>query len=399
MLKTLIKFSIDYGLFVLLAGVLVVGLALYRLPKMPVDVFPELNAPTVVIMTEAGGLSADEVEQYVTFPIETAVNGVTGVRRVRSASAIGLSIVWVDLDWGEDLYRARQLVSERIDSVRESLPEDTHAEITPVTSIAGEIMLVSLSSPDGSVSDLELRSYAEFELRNKLLAVPGVAQSVAIGGELPEYQVNVDQDRLLLYDLTISDVVEATRGAHSTASAGYLPNVSSLEIPIRQQSRVTKAADVGAAGSMLGSGALVVMDETTDAVKACLRVVRFFARESCGKCTPCREGTTWEEQILQRILDGNGRHDDIDLLLDVGSQISPGNYPAASFEEKGLTAVPFPPKQTTICPLGPSSVAPIVSAIRRFRHEFEAKIPAAPLASLANQVEASPQPASAKGVH
>ena len=135
-----------------------------------------------------------------------------------------------------------------------------------------------------------------------------------------------------------------------------------------------EAADVGAAGSMLGSGALVVMDETTDAVKACLRVVRFFARESCGKCTPCREGTTWEEQILQRILDGNGRPEDLDLLLDVASQISPGDYPKASHEAEGLTAVPFPPKQTTICPLGPSSVAPIASAIRRFRDEFESKI-------------------------
>jgi NADH-quinone oxidoreductase subunit F len=162
-----------------------------------------------------------------------------------------------------------------------------------------------------------------------------------------------------------------------------------------------EAADVGAAGSMLGSGALVVMDETTDAVKACLRVVRFFARESCGKCTPCREGTTWEEQILQRILDGHGRPEDIDLLLDIGSQISPGNYPAASFEEEGLTAVPFPPRQTTICPLGPSSVAPIVSAIRRFRHEFEAKVgAAAPDATGAGPAEAaSTRPDEVEEVH
>ncbi len=138
-----------------------------------------------------------------------------------------------------------------------------------------------------------------------------------------------------------------------------------------------EASEVGAAGSMLGSGAIVVMDETTDAVKACLRVVRFFARESCGKCTPCREGTTWEEKILQRINDGYGRMEDIDLLLSIGDQISPGPYPTAAFEEAGLTAVPFPPKQTTICPLGPSSVAPITSAIRRFRHEFVQKIAAA----------------------
>ena len=135
-----------------------------------------------------------------------------------------------------------------------------------------------------------------------------------------------------------------------------------------------EASAVGAAGSMLGSGAMVVMDETTDAVKACLSVVRFFARESCGKCSPCREGTTWEEKILQRILDGEGRPSDIDLLLDIGDNISPGPYPAAGFSDEGLDAVPFPPSQTTICPLGPSSVAPIVSAIRRFRDEFEVLI-------------------------
>jgi NADH-quinone oxidoreductase subunit F len=125
---------------------------------------------------------------------------------------------------------------------------------------------------------------------------------------------------------------------------------------------------------MLGSGAIVVMDHTTDAVRACLRIVRFFARESCGKCTPCREGTTWEEKILQRILDGHGRPSDIDLLLDVADNISPGPYPGAADPERGLEAIPFPPRQTTICPLGPSSVAPITSAIRRFRDEFEARI-------------------------
>ena len=135
-----------------------------------------------------------------------------------------------------------------------------------------------------------------------------------------------------------------------------------------------EAKPVGAAGTMLGSGAIVIMDDTTDAVKACLRLVRFFARESCGKCAPCREGTSWEEKILQRILEGNGRPEDIDLLLDIGDNISPGPYPVAADESQGLEAVPFPPRQTTICPLGPSSVAPITSAIRRFRHEFEEKI-------------------------
>ena len=225
-------------------SLLLTGYAAYQIPRMSIDVFPELNAPTVVVMAEAGGLAADEVEQYVTFPIESAVNGMTGVRRVRSASAIGLSIVWVDLDWGADLYDARQLVAERLSTVRENLPSEVEPFITPITSIAGEIMLVSLSSPTGESTPLELRSYAEFDLRNKVLAIPGVAQVVAIGGELPEYQVNVDQERLRIYGLTISDVVKAAGNSHSTASAGYLPNVGSFEIPIRQQSRVRNASDI-----------------------------------------------------------------------------------------------------------------------------------------------------------
>ena len=264
MLKALIAFSLRYASLIVLAAILVSGYAAWRLPHMSVDVFPELNAPTVVIMAEAGGLAADEVEQYVTFPIEAAVNGMTGVRRVRSASAIGLAIIWVDLDWGADLYDARQLVAERMAIVRESLPPEVEPFITPITSIAGEIMLISLSSPDGRASPLELRSFAEFELRNKILAVPGVAQVVAIGGELPEYQVNVDQERLRLFGLTISDVVKAAGGAHSTASAGYLPNVGSFEIPIRQQSRVTKADDIAETIIQFDNGVPVTIGQVAD---------------------------------------------------------------------------------------------------------------------------------------
>ncbi len=264
MLKAMIRFSLKYPSLVLLSSLLVVVYAAYQLPRMSVDVFPELNAPTVTIMVEAGGLAADEVEQYVTFPVETAVNGMTGVRRVRSASAIGLAIVWVDLEWGADLYDARQLVAERLAAVRSSLPNDVEPFITPITSIAGEIMLVSLSSPDGSVSPMELRSFGEFDLRNKILAIPGVAQSVAIGGELPEYQVNVDQESLRLYGLTISDVVEAARGAHSTASAGYLPNVDNFEIPIRQQSRVTGVSDVANTIVKYHDGAPVTIGQVAD---------------------------------------------------------------------------------------------------------------------------------------
>ena len=264
MLKALIRFSLNYSSLIVLMSFLLTGYAAYQLPRMSIDVFPELNAPTVVVMAEAGGLAADEVEQYVTFPIESAVNGMTGVRRVRSASAIGLSIIWVDLDWGADLYDARQLVAERLSTVRENLPPDVEPFITPITSIAGEIMLISLSSPSGKATPLELRSYAEFDLRNKLLAIPGVAQAVAIGGELPEYQVNVDQERLRVYGLTISDVVKAAGNSHSTASAGYLPNVGSFEIPIRQQSRVTKPSDIANTIVTFHDGVPVTIGQVAD---------------------------------------------------------------------------------------------------------------------------------------
>ncbi len=246
MLKHLIAFSLKQAPLVMLVAIVLLVYTLVKLPQMPVDVFPELNAPTVVILSESGGLAADEVEQYVTFPIESAVNGLPGVRRVRSASAISLSLVWVEFDWGTDIYRARQLVSERMSAARESLPENAHSEITPITSITGEIMLLALSSPDGTISDMDLRAYAEFDLRNKLLSIPGVAQVSAIGGELPEYQVNVKQDHLALYGLTIAQVVEAVRSAHSTASAGYLSEVDRQELPIRQSARVRSVSDIAA---------------------------------------------------------------------------------------------------------------------------------------------------------
>ena len=264
MLSRLIAFSLRNPSLVLVAAGLLVLFAGLKLREMPVDVFPELNAPTVVVMTEAGGLAADEVESNVTFPIETAVNGLAGARRVRSSSATSLSIVWVEFDWGTDIYRARQLVSERLSAVRETLPPGAHAEITPVTSITGEVMLVALSSPDGRVSPLETRAYAEFTLRNRLLAVPGVAQVVAIGGELPQYQVEVRQERLALHGISIDEVVEAARAAHSTATAGYLANVDHQELPIRQMARVRSADDIARTLVRMDEGTPITIGDVAD---------------------------------------------------------------------------------------------------------------------------------------
>lgn len=244
MLKHLIAFSLRYASVVLLIAGGMLAWALVRLPEMPVDVFPELNAPTVVLLTEAPGLAADEVEQSVTVPLEASMLGLPGVRRVRSASAPSLGLLWVEFGWGEDLFRARQFVAERLAAVRELLPAGAHSEMTPITSITGEIMLLAVSSPDGIVPPLELRSWAEFELRQRLLAVPGIAQVAVIGGEYAEFQVNVELDRLALLGLSIDDVVEAAAAAHDTSSAGFLRDVDRRELPIRQSARVTSPREL-----------------------------------------------------------------------------------------------------------------------------------------------------------
>lgn len=244
MFTQLIHLSLRHAKAVLIVAGLLLAVAGWLIPRMAIDVFPELNAPTVVVMTEAGGLAADEVEQYVTVPIEAGINGVPGMRRLRSSSALGLSIVWAEFDWGEDLWRARQQVAERLTAVKEVLPPNTHAEIAPVTSVTGEIMLMSVTSPDDSRTPQELRTFAEFELNNRLIGIPGVAQAIAIGGELPEYQVLCRAERLRTYDLTVADVVAAARKAHSTASAGFLPHREGKEVPIRQSAQVTKVDDI-----------------------------------------------------------------------------------------------------------------------------------------------------------
>ena len=244
MLQRLIAFSLKNAALVTLASAVLVALTWYALPRMPVDVFPELNAPTVTIITESGGLTAEEVEQYISFPIESAINGLPDLRRVRSASSLGLSIVWAEFGWGVDIYRARQMVSERLDSVKDDLPGEAHSQMAPVSSITGEIMLIALHSEDPKITPMDLRAYAEFDLRNRLLTVSGVSQVVAIGGYLPEYQVQIKQEALQIYGLTSAEIAAAVGEAHNLNTAGFLVNVEGLELPMRQSGRVRSVVDI-----------------------------------------------------------------------------------------------------------------------------------------------------------
>ncbi len=245
MLSRVIHWSIEHCYVVIFLAVLLMIGSVYQLKNMPVEVFPELNAPTVVIMTEAPGYASEEIEKAVSFQIESALNGIPGLRRLRSSSTIGLSIVWAEFDFGADIYRNRQLISERLAQIKSNLPTNIHTpELAPVASISGEILLLGLVSPDGTVTPFDLRKTAEFDLRPRLLAVPGVAQVTAIGGELPEYQILIDPAKLSQYKLSYDDVVKAAADAHSIVGGGYLANYQGREVSVRPLTQVRNVDDL-----------------------------------------------------------------------------------------------------------------------------------------------------------
>ena len=221
MLNKIIGFSLQNRILVLVASVLLLIGGTYTAMHTEVDVFPDLNAPTVVIMTEANGMAAEEVEQLVTFPVETAVNGATGVRRVRSSSTNGFSVVWVEFDWGTDIYLARQIVSEKLAVVSESLPANVgKPTLGPQSSILGEMLIVGLTAD--STSMLDLRTIADWTIRPRLLSTGGVAQVAVLGGDIKEYQVQLDPERMRHYGVTLSEVMNITREMNLNANGGVL---------------------------------------------------------------------------------------------------------------------------------------------------------------------------------
>ena len=252
MLNRIIHFSLHNRMLVLVASMLLLVGGTYTALHTEVDVFPDLTAPTVVIMTEANGMATEEVEQLVTFPIETAVNGATGVRRVRSSSTNGFSVVWVEFDWNMDVYLARQIVSEKLSIVSESLPPNVgRPTLGPQSSILGEMLIVGLTAD--STSMIDLRTLADWTIRPRLLSTGGVAQVAVLGGDIKEYQIQLDPERMRHYGVSLNEVLAATRGMNINANGGVLYEYGN-EYIVRGLLSTTDANEMGRSVVRAGTG-------------------------------------------------------------------------------------------------------------------------------------------------
>ncbi len=237
MFNAIVRGSLANRLFVLIGGLVVMMYGLMTLQKLPVDVFPDLNRPTVTLMAEAEGLAPEEVELLITFPIETAMNGMAGVSRVRSVSGVGLSIVYVEFDWSTEIYRARQQVSERLQLVREQLPRGVAAQMGPISSVMGEIMLIAMSST--SADPMTLRELADFTVRPQLLTVAGVSQVIPIGGEVRQYRVIPDPRRMAALGISFEAIEKAIQQFGANTGGGFVDQAA-REFLIRNIGRTTR---------------------------------------------------------------------------------------------------------------------------------------------------------------
>ena len=248
MLNHIIAFSLKNRVLILVLATVGMLYGGYLLQQMPVDVFPDLNRPTVTLMTEAPGLAPEEVEVLVTRPLEYQLNGATGVRRVRSASGIGLSIVWVEFDWGTDIYKDRQIVAEKLQLARERLPQDANPVMAPISSIMGEIMLLGLrvdsqseDAREAAEKSMDARTLAEFTVRNRLLAVEGISQVTVMGGILKQYQIITSPERLAAQEISLQQLTEAAGKANVLTGGGVLErNAQEALIRISGQSMTLK---------------------------------------------------------------------------------------------------------------------------------------------------------------
>ncbi|MEW4491047.1 efflux RND transporter permease subunit [Thalassoglobus sp. JC818] len=244
MLNAVIRFSLQNRLVVIAAAMFLIGFGSWQAMQSQIDVFPDLNRPRVVIMTEAPGLAPEEVETLITFPIETAMNGANGVQEVRSSSGVGISVVYVEFDWGTDIYNDRQIVNERLQLVQERMPEGVSPTLAPISSIMGQILMVGIWSENNETESLELRTLTDWVVRQRLLTIPGVSQVFTMGGGRKQFQVLVDPDAMLRFGVTLHEVKQAVQDSNENATGGYLDEQGPNELLVRALGRVQSIEDL-----------------------------------------------------------------------------------------------------------------------------------------------------------
>ena len=244
MLNSIIRFALQQRMLVIAIALFLVGYGTWQALHAPIDVFPDLNRPRVVIMTEAPGLAPEEVEALITFPIETSVNGANGVQAVRSSSGVGISVIYVEFDWGTDIYNDRQIVNERLQLITEQLPKGVQPQLAPVSSIMGQILMLGIWSDSGETKPLEMRTIADWVVRQRLLTIPGVSQVFTMGGGRKQFQVLVDPDAMLRFGVTLHDVKQAVMNSNENATGGYLDEQGPNELLVRALGRVQSIEDL-----------------------------------------------------------------------------------------------------------------------------------------------------------
>ena len=263
MFTWLLDFSLKNRMMVILLSAISMVYGAYTLSKMPVDVFPDLNKPTVTIMTEAGGMASEEVEQLITFPLETAMNGLPGVEAIRSVSSAGLSFIYVTFDWSVDIYRARQMVSERLSSMDGAIPDGIVSRMVPISSIMGEIMQIAIPIDESKISSMQVREYADWVLRPRLMAIPGVAQVIPIGGQVRQFQVQPNTRRMAELGLSILQIEDALRGYSANTSGGFLES-NNREYLIRHIGRTSSLEDLKNIAVSNRNGQTILLRQVAD---------------------------------------------------------------------------------------------------------------------------------------
>ncbi|MEW5874499.1 MAG: efflux RND transporter permease subunit [Candidatus Zixiibacteriota bacterium] len=333
MLNRLIAYSLRHRTLVLLAAALAFVIGAAWTLEIPVDVFPDLTAPSVTVITESQGMGPEEVELLVTFPLESALNGAPGVRRVRSVSADGISVIWVEFEWGEEVYRARQIVAERVQGV--ALPEQIESpQLGPISSIMGEITFVAITSNSPEITPMGLRHLSETVVRRNLLAIPGISQVTPIGGDVREFQIELDPSRLIQHQVSVEEVVEALSGATGSAAAGFYVD-QGQEYLVRGVGRARHVSDLATApvrvrdGVPLRVGDLGVVREGAEPKRG---TASYRARPAVILSVQKQPGANTLELTgqIDRVLG------ELSATLPAGVQIEKENFRQADFIDRAI---------------------------------------------------------------